>query len=87
MDDLSPDVMRQAIERWLDARDHFHGGKNGIGILDTYWDADRSLLAAFADGWQSDEILLTDAYHHFRKTLIDDHERKDICWRRTDLLT
>jgi hypothetical protein len=79
--------LHQAIERWLDARECFGGG-NGIGrTLNEYWEADRCLLAAFADGWQGGEIILADAFHHFRKVLVQDHERPTVGWRRSDLLT
>jgi hypothetical protein len=79
--------LHQAIERWLDARQCFGGG-NAIGrTLNEYWEADRHLLAAFADGWQGGEIILADAFHHFRKILVQDHERPTIGWRRADLLT
>jgi len=77
--------LQQAIEQWLHARDHFHGG-NGIGVLDSYWDADRCLLTAFATGWECDETLLADSYHHFRKRLVEDHERATIGWRQPDSL-
>ena len=76
----------QAIERWLDARERFGGG-NGIGsTLNEYWEADRCLLAAFADEWQGCEIILADAFRHFRKALVHDHDRPTVGWRRSDLL-
>lgn len=84
---LTPEEeLQRAIKQWLAAREHFHGG-NGVGVLDEYWEADRLLLTAFAAGWNGCETILSVAYHHFRRRLAEEHERRLICWRQSELLT
>ena len=78
--------LQQAIEQWLHARDHFHGG-NGIGGLDEFWESHRRLVAAFTAGWRGDQELSSDAYDNFLRALVQDHERPKVAWRQSDLLT
>lgn len=78
--------LQLAIEQWLHARDHFHGG-NGIGTLDEFWDAHRRLVVAFTAGWSGDQKLFSEAYHNFLRALVQGYERPTVGWRRSDLLT
>jgi len=85
---LTPEEeLEEAISRWLDARGRFDGG-NGIGALNEYWDADRRLLTAFADGWRDKrEEILSAAFRNFRRLLVHTHERPAVGWRQSDMLT
>jgi hypothetical protein len=76
-DNLDPEQeMHQAVERWLQARDTFHGDAgNGVGVLSDFMEAHRRLLSAFDDGWSgSDTELLCAAYRAFLRVLVRSRE-------------